>query len=776
MVHSTARGNQAWMIGLIGMASLGLELSLLPAGTSIWRSLLPTCGVLGLGLFLSRLLPKQPPLGLRGTILLWMFVLLPWFLEPIDREWRGIGLPNEVLGILALRNAGIALAVTPGRPRWWQLAGITSVFLLLFAMCLGSRPGLLVVLGLYAVTGVFALGWRYWSSLGTFAPLTRLERPRTGRLALPRRYPWLIGLLALVLFAGSAACWAFAPNQLLAPLGEWLPTSGGTGEFDPFSRGGVNDGDAEAAGNNPTSTGFVETDLFLDSPLPSLYDMFSDLLGEPFRPQDQQRSVALSARSETRDPEQAARNRRPDRAMSTARQRPAQPRRPRDQTARAIFEVQGRTPVHIRVAAYDQFDGISWQEGTFLVCDCLPRPDPPGDWLRILRQMPVDYLSDVEAHQFKIVEPKGTLVPTPTLLHRFYIRYVNKPDFFRWAQPEIVRMIRDLPDGITIHTEAACLDPQRLDQLSFRPNSQRLGPHHQLPKPAHTAELATLAQAWTKHVPTGWPQIEAIRKRLQTTYQFDNAYTVPEECTNTVAHFLLRSRRGPDYLFASSAAVLLRHLGYSARLVSGFYAAPEDYDPATDHTPVTRDDLHFWAEVQLPGGIWVPVESTPGYAVRKPPLSFWERLLSGLRVLARSALHHALVLGICVVLLGVGVVWRRDLWDALHVCYWNWNHAQERERIRAAMRLLEQRSRWAGRARPDGMTPRAWLDQLRVHSPPDTQQMLGQFSEMLTWASYAPGGIDPSAGTSQAICAATLRAWPWRRFCQLPPLTLSCAS
>ena len=95
------------------------------------------------------------------------------------------------------------------------------------------------------------------------------------------------------------------------------------------------------------------------------------------------------------------------------------------------------------------------------------------------------------------------------------------------------------------------------------------------------------------------------------------------------ADFLLVARRGPDYQFASAAAVLLRLLEYPTRLVSGFYASPDNYDPETQHTPVVKEDLHFWAEVFLPG-LWIVIEPTPGYEVLGPGLPWWERISASL--------------------------------------------------------------------------------------------------------------------------------------------------
>ncbi len=63
---------------------------------------------------------------------------------------------------------------------------------------------------------------------------------------------------------------------------EIMPTSGGSSYAQRGARSGVGDGDAlVAAQQNANSFGNVDTDLFVDSPEPSLYDMFSEQFGEP---------------------------------------------------------------------------------------------------------------------------------------------------------------------------------------------------------------------------------------------------------------------------------------------------------------------------------------------------------------------------------------------------------------------------------------------------------------------------------------------------------------
>ena len=78
-------------------------------------------------------------------------------------------------------------------------------------------------------------------------------------------------------------------------------------------------------------------------------------------------------------------------------------------------------------------------------------------------------------------------------------------------------------------------------------------------------------------------------------------------------------RRGPDYQFATAAAVLLRSLGYRTRLVSGLYAAP-------GATTIPAHAPHLPSIAKRPrlgrgspsGGTWVGIDPTPGYQIVAP--------------------------------------------------------------------------------------------------------------------------------------------------------------
>ena len=122
-----------------------------------------------------------------------------------------------------------------------------------------------------------------------------------------------------------------------------------------------------------------------------------------------------------------------------------------------------------------------------------------------------------------------------------------------------------------------------------------------------------------------------------------------------------KMRRGPSYLFASAAAVMLRSLGYPTRMVSGFYADPARYNARARHTPVFRDDAHFWPEVHLGGRTWVAVEPTPGHELLGPPLSWSESISAALGTVSIWAWDHTLAL-VLMACSGVSVFFTCRLW------------------------------------------------------------------------------------------------------------------
>jgi hypothetical protein len=700
----------------------------------------------------------NPPRRVQVALLL--LAVAPFAIEPFRGRWTDTGYALELQMVFGLRNLALGLAVFSAWRLCLRLACVASLFLMLFALAMTDHPAVMTLLGLYSAAGSVWLMLVHWSGLRRF--FVASETAMTLEVQAGReRLPWLAAFVVMALMAAVLGLIAVGPQNAARALGEWLPTSGGTGGYDPYARGGLNDGDDEVKGPNARSTGMTQTDTFLDSPLPTLYDMLSDLYGEPFKIKEIQQAIALDGQAAAKESNKPpADNLSPNRKFATTRKSPRHPRDPSDRAARAIFEVQGRTPLHVRVTAFDLFDGTSWKEATMATSTAVLEKEPSSCWMLVNERKPAAIFAAPEQHQFKITNPAGSLVPTPPHLDRFRVGRVNRADFFAWSQDRILRLAnRQTPSGIIVETQCRTVDPQRLEALAFPCVRAGDGVSYTALPGSLNLEVAALARRWVQGLPAGWPQIAVIVQHLRTDYTLDPTIRVPEDCTDSVGYFLLHGRRGPDYQFASAAAVLLRVLGYQTRLMSGFYVSPDHYDAQTQHTPVVQEDLHFWAEVMLPSGDWLVLEPTPGYEVLGPEQPWSQRVWAAVLSAAAWTQQHVSELAVGLVLLGCLWWWRRDLADAAAVRLWRWFPGRSwRQCVRRALWLLEWRGRWAGRRRKPSQTVPTWLRSAPVEG--------GELTSMAEWADYAHAHQPPWRDDEvRAVCRRALDTWTWRRFC-----------
>lgn len=68
---------------------------------------------------------------------------------------------------------------------------------------------------------------------------------------------------------------------------------------------------------------------------------------------------------------------------------------------------------------------------------------------------------------------------------------------------------------------------------------------------------------------------------------------------------------GDDEQFAVAAALMVRSLGYSSRVVMGLYPDPETAGDPAGPVELTGTDVHAWVEVDVQGVGWVPLDVTP---------------------------------------------------------------------------------------------------------------------------------------------------------------------
>lgn len=692
------------------------------------------------------------------TLLLLAGFAVPLVGEPILRHLLGEGFPLELQVVNALRSLGLLLAGLATFPRLRRLAAVVALFLALFASAMGDQPAIPYLLVAFALCGGAWLVLEHRTSHGNESATVSGELAKRVRLRLPYREVVLFGLVAAVALTVVIA----GPKRVMLTLGELLPTSGGTGDTDPYARYGVGIGPEEVAGDNARSAGMVETEKAIEDNKDALVDVVSDMYGPPHKPQeDQERLVAGGKADVTQTDGKPPDNRRPSRDFDTSRKGPGDAGQPKESiAARGRFEVEGRTPLHVRVVTYGRYIAGEkrWEEGRQPGGRLLDHTG--GDWMEVRGQSSGHWYTANDHHRLKVADATNNLVPTPASLTRFRIQRVDKPNYYEWAYDGVLGLAGRMrtPPGVVVNTECRTLVPADLPDDAF-PTVGFNTAWTEVPNPP-VGDLTRIATAWAGDKPRGWPQVNAVLSRLRAEYTPDRRTVAPADHPAPVLWFLEESRRGPDYLFASAAALLLRSLGYPARVCLGYYASPDKFDSTTQHTPVSDDDLHVWPEVLLGDGQWLVVEPTPGYDVL-PALKPWdEQLLDALTGVARWGVRNAVSLAAGMVVFVLLVVFRRHVFDAVVTLAWvvfpgrTWRQVALR-----GMKLLERRAALAGRRREVGETLAEWTSRL-----PNTDAALSRLRLFAEWAAYAP--VSPlSEPDVTAVCREAIRRWPYRRFC-----------
>lgn len=272
-----------------------------------------------------------------------------------------------------------------------------------------------------------------------------------------------------------------------------------------------------------------------------------------------------------------------------------------------------------------------------------------------------------------------------------------------------------IPSMIPINLVSHCVDRRDAAENIPPPSTSPESHLTALPAGDDMERIEQLAGQLTDGVPRGWPQIMAIENYLRTSCTLDRSATVSLDASSPMEEFLFETRRGPEYLFASSAAVLLRSIGYQTRVVSGFYARPDRYDAERRNTPVFAEDAHVWCEVGIGASTWLTLEPSPGYQLLTPPPNLWEKLMLGLHAAWRLLVRQSGVLLAVAVILVLMFLQRRFLEDAVRTVRWRFIPGSDpRTRAAGLAELIDHRLRLAGLQRRTGTTLSRWANQPRL--------------------------------------------------------------
>lgn len=266
----------------------------------------------------------------------------------------------------------------------------------------------------------------------------------------------------------------------------------------------------------------------------------------------------------------------------------------------------GETAAYWRAVALDVFDGATWRMSDPGLHDAPTYPSPA----RLPTLGPED--AAPLRQTFEVLEDLGDryvpLAYPPEIVDLGDARVRFDPDL------GVVQALEPLEAGdrYVALSRRVLPTPEELDAVRFE-EPTAYGRYTFLPADL-PSEVAELARAWTRDEPTPYRQVLAIQRRLlepDFTYSQD---VRPVADARAIVRFLTETKTGFCQQFSTAMAVLVRALGYPARVAVGYRAG--DLDPPS--FTVSTDDAHSWVEVLFPGYGWLPFEPTPG---RSSPLA-----------------------------------------------------------------------------------------------------------------------------------------------------------
>lgn len=679
--------------------------------------------------------------------------------EQIVQRFFGMGDPWEVVALCCLQVASLGIGLLARTRTAAGTSVLLSSFQLLFVSFAYPVPLVMALMALYTLTVLWWLMGNYWGRLQTqLASRTISQMPARARILLP-----LAGGLSLVLLVVGLV----APQQALVVLNGFMPTTGGERWGDEFARGGVGNGEILTGAKDSADTvGPVDTDVYLSSQQPSLYDMISEVYGKPSTSNEKRIDVSgeeLPEHGHERMIERAA-----SREFKTQRQGRSKKVALEERSSTALVFVRGEVPLHLRMETFLEFDGLNWKgprsgpaSQTTGTGSGTPDNSPfqlqfrdASTWIGLRSDLSRPWFSGFRRHEMQVINLDSVRVPAPAALSSWHVPLIDRLDFFGMTEDDILFMPgrERIPILTTISLISGQVNAWQLLQENLSSSSASAKPALGLP-PARHPGWRDLAEEWTRDCRSDGERALQIEARLRAAFEFVDHIVLPENCESAVDQFL-STGAGPDYLFATTAAMLLRELGIPSRLVTGLYADQRNYDAKSQQTIFWNDDVHTWVEFSLDGSSWLPLEPTPSYRLPPRELTLWQWAVLGLSGgLNWSLRNWYLILGLMT---ASCLAWRyrgllldwsgRISWLGARWLPVSWQ-------VWWCSRWLDWRLWISGHRRPATRSQRQWLGALGVGLQQETRLACEQLFRTLDAIRYDESW-QPEGADRMAIAAA----------------------
>jgi TgpA N-terminal domain/Transglutaminase-like superfamily len=266
-----------------------------------------------------------------------------------------------------------------------------------------------------------------------------------------------------------------------------------------------------------------------------------------------------------------------------------------------LFTVRAEEPAYWRMLSLDTFNGQVWSAGDYTGSQgrvvsgtaTLTSVDTPGS-----------FLLEQDVQIVELAEPWLPAAFEPVEV-RFDITEEGGSAVHDEESEMLVRRIDTHPGyRYGVVSRISRPDPADLDSAFISRSLSGYSDYLQLPDnlPPRIEELAREIAGDG----TAYRKVLAIQDYLRT-------FTYDERAprghgTNHILNFLLETQTGFCEQFAGTMAVLVRSLGYPARVAVGFLPGEQD---ESGRWVVTTEHIHAWVEVLIPGYGWLAFEPTP---------------------------------------------------------------------------------------------------------------------------------------------------------------------
>ncbi len=611
----------------------------------------------------------------------------------------------ELTGLMFFGTVALSLSVLNRRLRAMSL--VASGFLALFVTVISDNNQSLWIAILWMTVCVWHLVANHWERIELCAA-DNVSRSGTMR-------PLTVAIAVVLFVAGGliAKDRFGESNRLQAGF---MPTSGGSEWSDPAATHGIGSGDAAvAAKDHAESFGAVESDLFLESTDSTLFDMFSDSIGQPKKKNKSERRQGMSSEKVLEAHSNTARSDKGSASFSTDREPPKKHRHLQDVAKNALVQWEGPTGIRLAMNRYDTYDGVDWTNEARQSQSEFVRKQF-GDQVWFFDRNTASKILKSESDQIargklKIIRLETTRLAVPMMTSGVHIKKIDRQDFFGLDDDGSFFMPgREKVPPLTVIDVAAMRVLE--DELISCVNDEKLADPLPTQKDIDLA-ISELVQAWTDEDQTPYAKLKSIVQHLRTEFTFDRSV---EFTPDLQTKQFLEQRRGGDHLFATVAALMAREIGLQSRLVTGLYVRPSAVEIAAGHSNVLPDDVHTWVEIRLDRGRWFEIEPTPTYAEPVYKASWW---LTSKRFAAQHWATALVVFGVVTFVYVTRLIWMEFL---LKMTWWASFVLGPRRRLALAVRIIEIRAKLLGHSRPTGSPPRDWLlNNVTDQEKPDSQ-------------------------------------------------------